>query len=101
MAIVHDGISIPSVPTKDPDSVLDYKVTWSDWLATGEDIATSSFIVPSGLVLDSESNTINTATANISGGSVGTTYTVTNRIVTNSSPAKTEDRSFIIPVDEH
>lgn len=79
---------------KDPADVLDYTVDWSAWLAVGETISTSAFTVASGITLDSESNTTTTATAWISGGTAGTTYTITSQITT--SAARTAERSFTI-----
>ena len=80
---------------KDPDSVLDYKFDWSTWLGA-DTISTSSITVPTGITLDSDTNDTTTATAWLSGGSVGSSYTVTNRIVT--AAGRTADRSITIKV---
>lgn len=84
------------VYVKDPDAVLDYVWDWADWLAPGETISTSDFIVSAGLDLQSEGNSTNTATAWLAGGTQGTSYLVTNRIVT--SAGRTDDRSMTIRV---
>lgn len=82
---------------KDPDAVLDYTIDWSTWL--GDDtIATSGWTVPTGLTEDSDSNTTTTATVWLSGGTVGTVYTVTNEITT--AGGRTDDRSIQIFVTE-
>jgi len=83
--------------TKDPNAVLDYSIDWTRWLA-GDQIATSEWIIPSGLTKMADSKTSTSATVWLSGGSVGQSYTVTNRITT--AAGRTEDRSFIIRVEE-
>ena len=89
---------------KDPDAVLPYEFDWSEWLDAAE-IDTSDFIISgadSGLAEDSASVLAgNTSTRIVlSGGTVGVKYRVTNRIVTNETPARTDDRSFFISVKE-
>ncbi|MFJ4828412.1 hypothetical protein ACIP79_00500 [Streptomyces sp. NPDC088747] len=81
---------------KDPDAVLDWVWDWSDWLAPGETITTSDFTVSAGLDLDSDSNTLSSATAWLSGGEPGTPYLVANRITT--SAGRTDERSITIRV---
>ena len=83
--------------TKDPNAVLDYSIDWTRWLA-GDQIATSEWIIPSGLTKMADSKTSTSATVWLSGGSVGQSYTVTNRITT--AAGRTEDRSFTIRVEE-
>lgn len=83
---------------KDPDAVLDWEIDWSAWLDTGETIVTSTWIVPDGLTQDSDSSTGTTATVWLAGGTVGTRYTVTNRITT--SAGRTDDRSIRISVQD-
>lgn len=83
---------------KDPDAVLDYQIDWSSWLATGETISSSDWVVQTGITENSASNTTTTATIWLSGGAAGVTYTVTNRIVTTAS--RTNDRSLYITVRE-
>jgi hypothetical protein len=88
-------VVIPVYP-KDPDAVLDYIWDWADWLAPGETIVTSEFIVSAGLDLQSDGSSSNTATAWLAGGTQGTSYLVTNRITT--SAGRTDDRSATIRV---
>lgn len=87
--------SIPTWP-KDPDAVLDWVWDWSDWLAPGETISTSTFTVSAGLDLGVTSNTLSSTTAWLSGGTPGTPYLVANRIVT--SAGRTDERSITIRV---
>jgi hypothetical protein len=85
-----------SLYLKDPEGVLDFAWDWSKWLLAGETIQASDVIVPSGITLDSKSNTTTTATAWLKGGTAGTSYVVTNRITTNQG--RTDDRSITIHV---
>jgi hypothetical protein len=91
--------------TKDPDEDLDYMINWlnSDlplgrrpYLSEEEVIVTSQWIVPAGLTSHDASATDTTTTIWLSGGSVRSSYTVTNRITTNMG--RTVDRSFIVLV---
>ena len=82
----------------DPNATLDYHVDWTIWLASGETISTSSWVVPSGLTSSSPSATGTRATVWLSGGTAEALYTVTNRIVTTAN--RTEDRSFILHCKE-
>lgn len=81
---------------KDPDAVLDWVWDWSEWLAPGETISVSVMTVSAGLNLDSQSNTLSTATAWLSGGTPSTPYQVTNHVTT--SAGRTDDRSITIRV---
>ena len=83
--------------TKDPDAVLDYLIDWTRWLASDK-IATSAWIVPSGLTNVGDSKAATTATVWLAGGTAGQSYTVTNRITTTGG--RTEDRSIIIRIEE-
>ncbi|MCC6362215.1 MAG: hypothetical protein IT165_01755 [Bryobacterales bacterium] len=83
--------------TKDPNAVLDYSIDWTRWL-DGDTIATSEWIVPSGLTKVTDSRTTKTATVWLSGGVASQSYTLTNRITTTGG--RTEDRSFIVKVEE-
>jgi hypothetical protein len=83
--------------TKDPHAVLDYTIDWTRWLA-GDQIATSAWLVPTGLTKVGDSKTASSATVWLSGGMAGQMYTVTNRITTTGG--RTEDRSFTIRVEE-
>ena len=82
--------------TKDPNDVLDYLFYWSTWLASGETISTSTWTVDSGLTKDTDSKTDDTTTIWLSGGTAGTSYTVTNRITT--SQGRTKDQSMQVSV---
>ena len=82
---------------KDPDATLDYKLDWSNWLATGESIATATVTV-TGATLVSNSNTTTTVTAWVSGGTVGEQVRIQYRITTNNSTPRIDDRTLILRV---
>ncbi len=85
--------------TKDPDDILNYTWDFSDWLGTGESISSYSFPdFPSGLTLVTDCNTSSAVTARISGGTAGTTYSITCRVVTDAG--QTKDVTISLPVAE-
>ncbi len=81
--------------TKDPDAILDYINDWVYWL-NGDTISTSQWTADTGITVVSSIKTDTTATVWLSGGTVGSTYLVTNRIVTVAG--RTDDRSISIRV---
>lgn len=84
---------------KDPNAILDYRVDWGPWLdASGDAIATSIWIVPSGITQTLATNTSTTATIWLSGGTAGQEYVLVNRITTTGG--RTDDRSITIQVME-
>lgn len=88
--------------TKDPDAVLDYSIDWSDWLPDTDTITASTYTVASdaadAVVVDDSSFTTTTTTVWLTGGVVGTKYTVTNHITT--SAGRQDDRSLTISIKE-
>ncbi len=82
---------------KDPDDILDYTRKASKFLGS-DTISTSTWVLDSGITKDSDTNDTNSATIWLSGGTAGSTYTVTNRIV--SSGGRSKDLSFKIKVVE-
>lgn len=95
-ATVYEGETI----TKDPNSIQTYVWNWDDRnLATGVSIASSSWIIAgpdSALTKDQESIVTGDRKTQVrlSAGTLGGKYTVTNRIVTNETPAQTKDWSM-------
>lgn len=85
---------------KDPIAVLDYQIDWSAWLTGGETIVTSTWTVPTGIVKDSDNHTTVLTTIWLSGGTTGMRYLLTNRIVTNAIPPRTDERTITIAVKE-
>ena len=85
---------------KDPNAVLDYGFDWSDWLGNAETIVTSTWINPDGITVVTSSNSSEATVVWVSGGTAGKSYRLTNRIVTNNSPARTDDRTLLIEVQD-
>lgn len=85
--------------TKDAGATLDYTLNWSDWLLLGDELTSSSWAVPLGLTLESsELGEDGTTTVWLSGGTAGTTYTITNSIGTLQG--RHDDRSILVYVTE-
>lgn len=84
--------------TKDPDAILDYKIDWSAWLASGETITVATWTVASGVTKDSDSITDSNTSCTIwlSGGTVDTDYDLTVHITT--SAARQDDRTITVGV---
>lgn len=80
---------------KDPQAVLDFFVDWQQegWLGT-DTIAVSTWSVPAGITKESESLVAGRAIVWLSGGTAGTTYTVTNHITTTGG--RQNDQSLYI-----
>lgn len=85
--------------TKDPDAVLDYAVDWSAWLA-GDEIASSEWLLEEGALIEkaAETNSATKTTIWLRAGQKGTTYLVTNRIVTTGG--RTDDRTISVKVED-
>jgi hypothetical protein len=66
-----------------PNDIRDYSMDWTSLLATGETIATASFVVPTGLVAGSLTTVGNITTQRITSPTVGTFY-VTGTIITST-----------------
>lgn len=79
-----------------PGANLDYGFDWSDFLTTGETIATSSWTATSGITLSNPSVTGSITATFAAGGVEGVLYTLTNTIVTNASPARTDIRTLVL-----
>ena len=79
--------------TKDPSDVLDYQGLYASWLGS-DTIATSTWVLPSGLTKDSDSFTDTTTTVWLSGGTAKSDYTVVNRITT--AAGRTRDKSITV-----
>lgn len=87
---------------KDPGSTnLDYTVSWSTYLQASETIASSTWTSSStSLAINTMSNTTSTATVWISGGKVGEVVRMTNAVITNSTPARSDQQSVWVRVGE-
>ena len=92
---------------KDPKARLDYSIDWADWVAGGDFISNSHWTVSTiaSDPLPMSQWTSNVLTANTSictvylaNGSVGNTYTITNRITTSNQIV--EERFFRVVVKD-
>lgn len=87
----------PVIPTfiKDPDAIIDFVWDWTLWLQSNETISSSTFFITgAGLTTPSNSFTTVKTAVFLAAGTIGTTYTVTNRIVTNQG--RTDERSIYV-----
>jgi len=67
--------------TKDPSEVKDFAIDWSEALE-GDTIATSTWLLPSGVTESSATNTTTLATIFLAGGTAGSSYVIVNQITT-------------------
>lgn len=84
---------------KDPDATLDYTVDWAEWMTGADVISTVTWTVESGLTQVSTAYTDTTATIWLSGGKAGKAYAITCRVTTDNNPARIDDRSFVVSVE--
>lgn len=83
--------------TKDPDATLDYTFNWSSWLsAVSDTINNVQWVVSEGLTTEQTEYSSIAATIWISGGSVGSTYSISCRITTTEG--RTDDRTIYIQI---
>lgn len=93
-----------SVIEKDPQSDEPHGFDWTAWLAelgAGVLIASSTWTIsgPDSVLTKHDESIVTGAlktAAYFAAGTVGAQYTVTNRIVTNSTPPVTDERSFVM-----
>ena len=90
---------------KDPGATLEYTVDWSEWLNTGTEISTSAFAISTisgdaAPVTNGGDSIVNTnqCVVELSGGTSGNIYTITNTITTDN--AETDVRRFQLVVEE-
>lgn len=82
---------------KDPNAILDYSFDWSLYLTPlADSIQTATWIPDTGLTIVSDTKTSTTATAFVSGGTVGDILTLTCRITTVGG--RTDDRSITLKI---
>lgn len=94
--------------TKDPSSSEPQGFDWTEYLAelgTGIAISTSTWAVSGpDSALTTSSPTVLAGSlktkVTLGGGTLGATYQVTNQIVTDSTPAVTDERSFSVLVEQ-
>jgi hypothetical protein len=85
--------------TPDPDAKRDYLVNWgAKWLVGDDTLATSTWSADTGLTIESSTNTTTTTTVWLSGGVAGTSYLVTNHVV--STAGREDDFTFVLQIGE-
>ena len=87
--------------SKDPGATLQYSIDWSDWLPTGDTIATSTFVQESthtaNLTLSGVATANGVTSVVIAAGAAGNVYTIRNTVVTSANT--TDVRRFRIQVE--
>ncbi len=83
-------------PLKDPSAVLDYAFDWTEWLASGETIATHTITADTGITVDSSTEDDGKVTVWLSGGTAGINYKVACLITTTAG--RTDERTLWIRV---
>jgi len=90
----------------DPDSRLDYTLDWSEWLASPDRLASSTWTAsttagdsnPVNIETSTVDALLGTTTAIISGGTAGNIYTITCHIETDNSLV--DERTFRLVVKQ-
>lgn len=83
--------------TKRAADILIYTADFSQWLASGDSVASCTWTIPTGLTQVTTSTSSTTATCKISGGTLNATYTITFAMVTTVS-TETKTETFIIRI---
>ncbi|MCK1669432.1 hypothetical protein [Bradyrhizobium sp. 153] len=78
------GLARAAWPSKSPDEVQDYGADWRSRLAKDETIASSTFVLPPGVVASKSTYSGAVAEVRISGGANGELYRILNRITTTA-----------------
>lgn len=81
---------------KDPDADLPWHFDWTDWLDEGEAITASVMTPSAGITIHDAAFSSTDTTVWVTGGTVGTVYTVANRITTSQD--KVDERTIRIRV---
>lgn len=94
-----------SVFRRDPDSVLPFTWDWSDWLAAFPDdptptIDAHSIDADDGITVESSSHDDTSVTAVISGGTAGSTYSVTCRVTLDTGTPYVDERTIRLVTEE-
>ena len=83
----------------DPDAKLDYSVNWEHWLDDDDAIDTSTWaITPTGPTLSGSTHDDTGTIVWVDGCTSGTTYTLTNSIVTDDG--REDDRSITLHCEQ-
>jgi hypothetical protein len=85
---------------KDPDNTEQYYIDFSDWL-NGQSIASSTWTVSAGLTVVSSAFLNGVAKITVSGGTLGTVYSMVCRVVAAAGDVgeRSEDREIFIAIE--
>src|SRR5512133_895271 len=81
---------------KDPQAIVDYGFDWEAWLGVGETITNHTVTVSAGITKDSTSIVSETVVVWLSGGTLGSEYTVNCQITTSAN--RTDQRTATVYV---
>lgn len=81
--------------SKDPDAIKDYYFDWREWLDDGDSVD-SYTVTATGVTVASHSNDSGLIAVWLSGGTVGTSASVTCRIVTTGG--RTDDKTMLFQI---
>jgi hypothetical protein len=85
--------------TLDPNDRKDYYIPWHPQLDPFNDtIASSTWIVPTGITKIEDSFSDKLTTIWLTGGTIGDDYELTNHIITNNDPPRELDQTITIHV---
>jgi len=84
--------------TKDPSAELDYAIDWEDWLEGTDTIASAIWTVPTGLVLEAQTETDTVSAIWLSGGVLGLKYNVACLMTTTDG--RIDERTFTIRIKD-
>lgn len=82
---------------KEADAITTYGIDWSQWL-DGRTISASSWDVPAGITNVDDANTTTTTSIQLSGGTWGESYVLTNTVTLNTTDV--EERSITIKIQQ-
>lgn len=84
---------------KDPNSVLDFPIDFTDWFAdSGETYQDHEILTTGGLVCDTSSHDTGVIVVILSGGNLGEVATFTVRVFTANGLS--DDRTFYLKIEE-
>jgi hypothetical protein len=86
------------IADKAPGENLYYGFNFTDWLDSGELVSNSTWTTAAGLTLTNPAYSATVTKVYVSGGTVGTSYVLTNTVTTNSSPARISVRTITLTV---
>ncbi len=86
----------------DPDEKLDFTVDWSDWLDSGVIISGTPTwaISPTGPTLSDQVTTTTNSTIFVSLATLGVTYLLSCKIVTDAATAQTAERTITLRCEQ-